>query len=176
VKQVDQLSDTVQEIGNVLIHLHNGLRDFRVSTNEEDVESFHRIEGGFYVTGFAIGAVTLMIGGVGIMNLMLASINERMREIGLRKALGARNSDIFFQVLTESIILCSLGGFIGIGLGFSIIPLLQMILLGSGFSPVYSWSSGIIGFVFSILVGVVAGMYPAWQAARLDPIEALRYE
>lgn len=176
VDDVDKLHETVLELNNILTHAHRGLKDFRIDTRQEMFQSYTNMKTGFYLTGISIGVVTLLIGGVGIMNLMLASINERMREIGLRKAIGARSSDIFVQVLAEAISLCSLGGVIGIALGWGIIPILQSVLAGSEFSPVFSWSAGLVGFAFSCLVGALAGVYPAVQAARLDPIEALRYE
>lgn len=176
VKDLTLMPQTVQEISNVLIHTHRGLKDFRVETQAEQLANFNSTKGGFELTGQAIGLVTLLIGGVGITNLMLASVSERMREIGLCKAIGATSSDIFIQVLAEAVCLSAIGGVMGIGVGAAAIHIIQSVLVNSMFSPLFSASAGVVGFVFSLVIGVAAGLYPAFQASRLDPIEALRYE
>jgi putative ABC transport system permease protein len=135
----------------------------------------------FFVVGCGIGAITLLVGGIGIMNLMLASINERVREIGIRKAIGAWNRDIFVQFIAESITLSVFGGVMGVGVGIVVVRILRHAMSeggGSGASspPVLSIPAVMIGLGFSVFVGVVAGLYPALRASRLDPIEALRYE
>ena len=120
----------------------------------------------------------MIVGGIGIMNLMLASINERVREIGIRKAIGAWNRDIFVQFLAEAITLSLLGGLAGVGLGVLVIRALRH-TMGTGADaspPVISAQAIGVGLGFSIVVGIVAGIYPAVRASRLDPIEALRYE
>jgi ABC-type antimicrobial peptide transport system permease subunit len=176
VKDVALMPQTTQEISNVLLHTHRGLKDFRVSTAADELADFNSTKGGFEMTGQAIGLVTLLIGGVGITNLMLASVSERMREIGICKAVGATNGDIFVQVLAEATCLSAIGGLLGIAVGAGAILALQNFLQDSFFSPIFSMGAGVIGFAFSLVIGVVAGLYPAFQAARLDPIEALRYE
>jgi len=170
------MDETVQEISNVLIHTHHGMRDFRVSTSADELAEFNTTKGGFEFTGQAIGLVTLLIGGVGITNLMLASVSERMREIGICKAVGATSLDIFIQVLAEAVCLSAIGGALGVGAGAVTIQVLQSVMANSFFSPIFSVTAGLVGFTFSLLIGVVAGLYPAFQASRLDPIEALRYE
>jgi macrolide transport system ATP-binding/permease protein len=121
----------------------------------------------------AIAAISLLVGGIGIMNIMLVSVTERTREIGLRKAIGATNKDIMAQFLIESVLMSFLGGISGILLGGSIAAL---ITLFAGWSVRVSWSSIILATTFSLAVGIVFGLWPAQKAAKLDPIEALRYE
>jgi putative ABC transport system permease protein len=121
----------------------------------------------------AIAAISLLVGGIGIMNIMLVSVTERTREIGIRLAVGAFDNDVMIQFLVEAVVLASLGGLIGIilGLGASFVGCLLMKL---SFTP--NPTIALIAFVFSALVGVVFGFFPAQKAARLDPIEALRHE
>ncbi|MCK9615056.1 MAG: ABC transporter permease, partial [Candidatus Omnitrophica bacterium] len=121
----------------------------------------------------AIAAISLLVGGIGIMNIMLVSVTERTREIGLRKAIGANNKDIMTQFLIEAILMSFIGGLAGVMLGGGVSALIGLV---SGWSVKVSVSSVILATVFSLIVGVVFGLWPARQASRLDPIEALRYE
>jgi len=120
-----------------------------------------------------IASISLLVGGIGIMNIMLVSVRERTREIGIRKAIGARGSDILLQFLVEALVLSLLGGFIGIGVG-----LLASVAIGAiaGWGFVFNPLTIVVAVMFSLLVGVVFGVLPARQAAQLDPIAALRYE
>ncbi len=120
-----------------------------------------------------VAAISLMVGGIGIMNIMLVSVTERTREIGLRMAVGARGSDILVQFLVESVVLCWMGGLIGVMVGRGIALLLQLLL---GWTAGASLSAAVVGLLVSMGVGIVFGFYPAWKASKLDPIEALRYE
>ena len=121
----------------------------------------------------SIALVSLLVGGIGIMNIMLVSVTERTREIGIRMAVGARSRDILFQFLTESIVLSLVGGLIGIGLG---IIGAEVMAYFSEWNIVISYSALLMSFSFSAAVGIFFGFYPARKAARLNPIEALRYE
>jgi putative ABC transport system permease protein len=121
----------------------------------------------------AIAGVSLVVGGIGIMNIMLVSVTERTREIGIRLAVGAHGRDVLLQFLIEAVILSSLGGIIGIvlGIGFS-----ELVSMNTGWPILVSPASVVVAVAFSAVVGVFFGFYPARKAAQLDPIEALRYE
>ena len=121
----------------------------------------------------AIASISLLVGGIGIMNIMLASILERTREIGVRRALGARQRDVIRQFLVEAVLISLMGGLIGIAFGFGISRLIAWL---AGWSTVTTVSSIVLAFAFSVSVGLLFGIYPAKKAARLDPVEAIRYE
>ena len=124
----------------------------------------------------SIASISLLVGGIGIMNIMLVSVTERIREIGIRMAVGARERDILLQFLTEAVVLSLLGGVIGIGFGFGISKVLGKIQIFSQFKTVVSPGSVLMSFMFAAAVGIFFGFYPARKASKLDPIEALRYE
>ncbi len=149
---------------------------FRVQSLENELEKFNKLSSAVTAIAGGVVSVSLLVGGIGIMNIMLVSVSERTREIGLRKAVGARPSAIMLQFLIEAIVLCLLGGLIGIGLGYlltlgiSKIPDAQ---LEKAFVPMWAiW----LAFGFSAFVGIFFGFFPAFKASRLDPIAALRYE
>ena len=150
---------------------------FRVESLKNALETFDRISAMVTTVAGGIVGISLLVGGVGIMNIMLVSVSERTREIGLRKAVGARRSAILTQFLIESVVLCTIGGLMGIGLaqlltlGIANIPNAE--LLDMSFIP---WWAMTIACAFSAVVGIFFGMFPAIKAARLDPIEALRHE
>jgi putative ABC transport system permease protein len=124
----------------------------------------------------SIASISLLVGGIGIMNIMLVSVTERIREIGIRMAVGARQKDILLQFLTEAIVLSVLGGLIGVFFGIGLSKVLHYISIFSEFPTTVSPNSIIMAFAFSASVGIFFGFYPARKASRLDPIEALRYE
>ena len=175
VENVAHLDAAVDQIHNVMLRMHRGVPDFEVSTSENMSENVEKQEKTMLTAGGAISLITMIVGGIGIMNLMLASINERVREIGIRKSVGARPSDIFFQFCVESITLCILGGIAGVLLGQGVIYWLQQTMTESE-PPAYTVFGVVAGFTASVTIGVLAGIYPAFRASRLDPIEALRYE
>jgi len=145
--------------------------NFALATADSIIDQFQSITAGVALAMIVISSIGLMIGGIGVMNIMLVSVTERTREIGVRKALGARNADILEQFLIEAASLTGLGGLVGLLFGWSLTLVVRVFLP----SYVPLWAP-IAGFVASVGIGLVFGLFPAWKAARLDPIEALRYE
>ena len=179
VKSLDQatMPTAQQEVRNILRgrrHLRPGQPDnFGITTSENVMELYHTLTGGIFVVTIGVAAISLLVGGIVIMNIMLVSVTERTREIGIRKAMGARRRDILTQFLVESITLSLSGGLIGIAVGVG------LALLAGALTPLpaaVSWPAVGLGIGMSALIGVFFGSYPAWRAASLDPIEALRYE
>ena len=127
------------------------------------------------MSGGIIAAISLLVGGIGIMNIMLASINERIREIGICKAVGATGAAIFTQILVESVVIALMGALVGVAASYGLVDILAYIT-PTGNSPEITPEAMVLAVVFSALVGVVAGLFPAIKAARLNPIQALRYE
>ena len=174
-----QLQDAVEQTERTLLTAHKGLRDFAISTNEQVLEDFRKTEVAFKLSLGGVAGISLFVGGIGIMNVMLASINERIREIGVRKAVGARGSDLFLQFLAEAAVISVVGGLIGLVVSMGIVALMNYILmqaLPTGAVATLDWAIMAQGLGFSVVVGLVAGVYPALRAASLDPIEALRHE
>ena len=157
----------------ILDSSHHGADDYSIIVPAELLAEQQRTEHLFNIVMVAIAAISLLVGGIGIMNIMLASILERTREIGLRRAVGARQSDIVRQFVVEATMISFAGGTIGVLLGFVIS---RAIAWFAGWSTVVTLSSIALAFVVSISVGLVFGIYPATKAARLDPVEAIRYE
>jgi len=175
----DQLRDAVEQTERTLLAAHKGLRDFSITTNEQTLEDFRKTEVAFKLSLGGVAGISLFVGGIGIMNVMLASINERIREIGVRKAVGARGSDLFLQFLAEAAVVSVVGGLLGLLVSTGIVGLMNFILtqaLPTGAVATLDWAIMAQGLAFSVVIGLVAGVYPALRAARLDPIEALRHE
>jgi len=163
-------ADVVRSLLNIS---HRDAGDFSVIAPAELLAQQQRTQHIFDLVMVAIASISLLVGGIGIMNIMLASILERTREIGVRRALGARQRDVIRQFLVEAVLISLLGGLLGIGFGFGISRLIAWL---AGWSTVTTFGSILLAFAFSVSVGLLFGIYPARQAARLDPVEAIRYE
>jgi putative ABC transport system permease protein len=163
----------LEQITNVLTHTHRGIQDTRLETREDLLQRFEETKNSYVFSLGGVAAIGLIVGGIGIMNVMLASINERVREIGVRRALGAKRMDILVQILAETITLAIAGGILGMIASVGLIKLLQQIVVESN-RPELSPGALVIGVVFSGLVGILAGFYPAIRASQLSPVEALR--
>ena len=173
-----QTMDSVQVGIAALLRQRHHLRtgeddDFIVRSPNEMAQASQAAANTMTLLLGAVGAVSLVVGGIGIMNIMLVSVTERTREIGVRMAVGATESDVQKQFLSEALVLSSLGGLIGIAVGMAASALISNSL---GWPTFVSKLSVVVAVVFSALVGIIFGYYPARKAARLDPIEALRYE
>ena len=180
VTSQDQLDAAEGQIDQIL-RMRHGLgaadeNDFSISNQADMLEMASDVSGTLSTLLGGIGAVSLVVGGIGIMNIMLVSVTERTREIGLRKAVGAHNSDILLQFLVEALVLCMLGGIVGIAISYGVMQLTTLIAALDSYRVVIEpWAVG-LALIVSTASGFVFGLYPALRATQLDPIEALRFE
>ncbi len=175
-KDLPSLPDLIEQIENILMQTHRGIEDFYVSTRDEQLADLRRLERSFMFSLGGIAAISLLIGGIGIMNVMLASVSERIREIGVRKAIGARSYDVFLQFLSEAVVISVVGGILGLLLSVGLLAGLREIIPDGDRISGAPLVAMFWGFIFSSGIGLLSGIYPAIRAARLDPIDALRYE
>ena len=176
--EVDQASDEIAQILRSRHRTDLGADDFQIFSQQDFVATAQSITSVLTIFLGGIAAISLLVGGIGIMNIMLVSVTERTREIGLRKAIGARKRDILIQFLTESSLLSMFGGIIGIGLGWSIAYVVGLIAAANNTDlvPVVGLNAILLATIFSTAVGLFFGIYPANRAANLQPVEALRHE
>ncbi len=173
VENREMMDSIGQQVTKLLSRIHNNNDKYMVMNLEQTLETVNGVIGTITAVLALIAGIALLVGGIGIMNIMLVTVTERTREIGIKKAIGAKTSTILMQFLTEAVIISVLGGLIGIAFGY---------LIGSGVSalldmpPLISAMEVVAGTLVAVSVGIIFGVYPAKKAARLDPIEALRYE
>jgi putative ABC transport system permease protein len=176
----DEMASTTADVSDVLLQRHKisdpASADFTVTNQNDTLAALNQVTGTFTILLAAIGGISLLVGGIGIMNIMLVSVNERTREIGIRKAVGARRRDILTQFLIEAIGLTGIGGILGILLGWGITVVVKQIPAAANIPIAITAGTVAIAVGVSVAIGVVFGLYPAMRAARLHPIQALRYE
>jgi putative ABC transport system permease protein len=167
---VDQVTEVLRRRRNVP---YNGKNNFSIQTAEQQVAEFHNIMMMVYIATIVLSGIGLLIGGVGVMNIMLVSVTERTREIGIRKAIGAKSKDITWQFLLEAMTLTGVGGLIALVLVNGLVFLVRVVLKWQGMVPIWA---AVLGVSVSVSIGLIFGVWPAMKAAKLDPVEALRYE
>ncbi|HEV8479575.1 MAG TPA: ABC transporter permease [Candidatus Eisenbacteria bacterium] len=167
---IDQITDVLRQRRGLRANKDN---NFAVLTDDAILDLYHSVTNAFYLAMILIASIALLVGGIGVMNVMLISVTERTKEIGLRKAIGARRGAILWQFLFEAMTLAGTGGAIGIMLGLAIAKLIDLLTPLPSAAPLWSV---IVAFVFSLGVGLFFGMYPAVRAAAMDPVDALRFE
>jgi putative ABC transport system permease protein len=180
-----RMSEAVDQVAAVLRERHHVVEDdFTIQSQEDFLATFSQITQTFTVLLGSIAGISLVVGGIGIMNIMLVSVTERTREIGIRKAVGARRKDILSQFLVESVMVSLLGGLVGVVAGWGVSRLIAGLPMpgasgaaaGQGLQTVVTPESVLLAFGVSAAVGIFFGIYPASRAAQLHPIQALRYE
>jgi putative ABC transport system permease protein len=172
--QLEALQDELTPILRRVRHVAPGQDDnFLFNRQDQFMKMYRSLTGALYGVAIGVGLITLVVGGIGIMNIMLVSVHERTREIGVRRALGAHRRTILMQFMLEASLVAALGGSVGTALGLGIAQLVAaMTPLAAAVTP----SAVALGLGFSAAVGLLFGTWPAWRAAHLDPVEALRYE
>jgi putative ABC transport system permease protein len=178
VRSVAEMAAAQQQVGAILRQRHRvAVDDFTIQNQEDFLQTVSQVTGSMTVFLGAIAGISLLVGGIGIMNIMLVSVTERTREIGIRKAVGAKRKDILLQFMVEATVVSVLGGLVGIAIGMGLTRVVGRLNLPGPFSNALVTADAVLlSFTVAAAVGLFFGIYPAMRAARLRPIEALRYE
>jgi putative ABC transport system permease protein len=174
VADTTRFHETLERVTEVLKVTRRGIEDFGFDTREEWFDNIENNVRNIRASGGIIAGISLLVGGIGITNIMLASITERIREIGVRRAVGAKGRDIFVQIVVESAVIGVIGGVLGLFASLGVMQILVAISPAEN-APVLEFENVVISFSFAVIIGILSGLYPAWKAARIEPIEALRY-
>ncbi|NLO03845.1 MAG: FtsX-like permease family protein, partial [Bacteroidales bacterium] len=173
VSETEQINPSTEILSRMMIRRHSNVRDFEITVPELLLKQQQRTKDIFNIVLGAIASISLVVGGIGIMNIMFASVMERIKEIGTRMAIGAKKMDIVVQFLSEAVLISVSGGFVGIFLGVIMAKIIEQV---AGIMTIVSFFSVFVAFGVSAAVGVVFGYSPAKRASEKDPIESLRYE
>jgi putative ABC transport system permease protein len=175
IDDVSLMNAAIQQVRNVLFSTHKGIEDFSFRTQEEWADNIDQAVRNYRVSGGIIAVISLLVGGIGIMNIMLASISGRVREIGIRKAIGATTENVFIQVIVESVVTAVIGGLTGLVTAYGLVHLLSS-LSPTENEPIVTVTALAVAFLSSVGIGILAGLIPAFKAGKLSPMVALRYE
>jgi putative ABC transport system permease protein len=173
VKSTDQVAEAATIVRRLMAIAHHGVQDFQMVIPQELLKQSEKTRRMFNIILGAIAGISLLVGGIGIMNIMLATVSERTREIGIRRAVGATRAHIVLQFLAESVLLTGAGGIVGIGAGIGAVWLITVV---AGWQTLLTVVAICLPLIMSVLVGMFFGLYPACRAASMDPITALRHE